>query len=76
MMSSWNQFCFTGEYIEVAVMLPGESGIAGLWPAIWTMGNLGRASYDASLEGTVCILIGHGGIPLTDFAVAVHLRYL
>lgn len=51
MMSSWNQFCFTGGYIEVAVTLPGKSGIAGLWPAIWTMGNLGRAGYGASLEG-------------------------
>ncbi|KAF9647162.1 glycoside hydrolase family 16 protein [Thelephora ganbajun] len=51
MMSSWNRFCFTGGYIEVAVTLPGLSGVAGLWPAIWTMGNLGRAGYGASLEG-------------------------
>ena len=77
MMSSWNQFCFTGGYIEVAVTLPGKSGITGLWPAIWTMGNLGRAGYGASLEGMVRILIGCGGTPLTNFpAVAVHLRYL
>jgi beta-glucanase (GH16 family) len=55
MMSSWNQFCFTGGYIEVAVTLPGKAGIAGLWPAIWTMGNLGRAGYGASLEGMVRI---------------------
>jgi beta-glucanase (GH16 family) len=51
MMSSWNQFCFTGGYIEVAVTMPGQSGVAGLWPAIWSMGNLGRAGYGASLEG-------------------------
>ena len=57
MMSSWNQFCFTGGYIEVAVTLPGKSGVAGLWPAIWTMGNLGRAGYGASLEGMVRIPI-------------------
>lgn len=27
----------------------------GLWPAIWTLGNLGRAGYGASLEGLVRI---------------------
>ena len=77
MMSSWNQFCFTGGYIEVAVTLPGQSGIAGLWPAIWTMGNLGRAGYGASLEGMVCLPIHwtrtlhrHHSSP---FTVAVHL---
>ena len=53
MMSSWNQFCFTGGYIEAAVTLPGLAGVAGLWPAIWGMGNLGRAGYGASLEGMV-----------------------
>jgi len=31
--------------------LPGLSGVAGLWPAVWAMGNLGRAGYGASLEG-------------------------
>jgi len=30
---------------------------SGFWPAIWTMGNLGRAGYGASLEGTVCVFI-------------------
>ena len=25
----------------------------GFWPAIWTLGNLGRAGYGASLEGLV-----------------------
>ena len=76
-MNSWNQFCFTEGYIEVAVTLPGKGGIAGLWPAIWTMGNLWRANYGLNLEGMVRIPIGRGGIPLTDFpVVAVHLRYL
>ncbi|RDX53906.1 glycoside hydrolase family 16 protein [Polyporus arcularius HHB13444] len=51
MMSSWNKFCFTGGYIEANVSLPGVSNILGLWPALWTMGNLGRAGYGASLEG-------------------------
>lgn len=53
MMSSWNKFCFTGGYIEANVSLPGLNNIAGLWPAVWTMGNLGRAGYGASLEGMV-----------------------
>ncbi|KAI0638361.1 glycoside hydrolase family 16 protein [Trametes polyzona] len=51
MMSSWNKFCFTGGYIEANVSLPGVNNVVGLWPAIWTMGNLGRAGYGASLEG-------------------------
>ncbi|KAL1946515.1 hypothetical protein VTO73DRAFT_14619 [Trametes versicolor] len=51
MMTSWNKFCFTGGYIEANVSLPGVNNIVGLWPAIWTMGNLGRAGYGASLEG-------------------------
>ncbi|KAF8755074.1 Glycoside hydrolase family 16 protein [Rhizoctonia solani] len=52
MLSSWNKFCFTGGYIEANVSLPGASKTYGLWPAVWTMGNLGRAGYGASLEGT------------------------
>lgn len=63
MMTSWNQFCFTGGYLEVAVTLPGQAGIAGLWPAIWSMGNLGRAGYGASLDGMVSVPIAGGGIP-------------
>ncbi|TFK55574.1 glycoside hydrolase family 16 protein [Heliocybe sulcata] len=51
LMSSWNKFCFTGGYIETSVELPGLNNVVGLWPAVWTMGNLGRAGYGASLEG-------------------------
>lgn len=51
MMSTWNKFCFTGGLIQTSVQLPGISNVAGLWPAVWTMGNLGRAGYGASLEG-------------------------
>ncbi|KAF4620325.1 hypothetical protein D9613_000685 [Agrocybe pediades] len=51
MMTTWNKFCFTGGYLEASVQLPGANNILGLWPAIWTMGNLGRAGYGASLEG-------------------------
>ncbi|SJL05545.1 related to KRE6-glucan synthase subunit [Armillaria ostoyae] len=52
MMSTWNKFCFTGGMIMTSVTLPGANNILGLWPAVWTMGNLGRAGYGASLEGT------------------------
>ena len=30
------------------VILPGEPDIGGLWPAVWLLGNLGRATYEAS----------------------------
>jgi len=32
-------------------MLPGSPDISGLWPAAWTMGNLGRAGYGATTDG-------------------------
>jgi len=51
MMSTWNKFCFTGGLILSSVSLPGVNNVVGLWPAVWTMGNLGRAGYGASLEG-------------------------
>ncbi|MBW0473642.1 hypothetical protein O181_013357 [Austropuccinia psidii MF-1] len=51
MLQSWNKFCFTGGIIEASISLPGASTVPGLWPAFWTMGNLGRAGYGASLDG-------------------------
>lgn len=76
MMSTWNKFCFTGGLVETAVVLPGAPNIVGLWPAVWMMGNLGRAGYGASLEGMVrsepCPLFPM----LTIRAVAVHVRFL
>lgn len=51
MMSTWNKFCFTGGLILASVRLPGPNNVHGLWPALWTMGNLGRAGYGASLDG-------------------------
>lgn len=51
MMSTWNRFCFSGGYIETRVSLPGKSNIVGLWPAVWTLGNLGRVGYGGTLEG-------------------------
>ncbi|KII90597.1 glycoside hydrolase family 16 protein [Plicaturopsis crispa FD-325 SS-3] len=52
MMSTWNKFCMTGGYVQASVTLPGVNNIVGLWPAVWAMGNLGRAGYGATLEGT------------------------
>ncbi|KAG6910955.1 hypothetical protein DXG01_006009 [Tephrocybe rancida] len=51
LISTWNKFCFTGGYIEVSAQLPGVNNVVGMWPAVWTMGNLGRAGYGATLEG-------------------------
>lgn len=51
MLQSWNKFCFTGGLIETSVILPGSNSIPGLWPAVWTMGNLGRAGHGASTDG-------------------------
>lgn len=42
MISTWNKFCFTGGLLEVSVTLPGANNVMGLWPAVWSMGNLGR----------------------------------
>ncbi|KAJ3507620.1 hypothetical protein NLJ89_g6200 [Agrocybe chaxingu] len=51
MVQSWNKFCFTGGLIEASVMLPGDTGSSGFWPAVWAMGNLGRAGYGGTLDG-------------------------
>lgn len=48
MLQSWEKFCFTGGIVEIDVILPGDPFIGGLWPAIWILGNLGRATYEAS----------------------------
>ncbi|KAJ7753458.1 glycoside hydrolase family 16 protein [Mycena metata] len=51
MVSSWNKLCFTGGILVSSVTLPGTTNIFGLWPAVWAMGNLGRAGYGASVDG-------------------------
>ncbi|KAH9890083.1 glycoside hydrolase family 16 protein [Cubamyces lactineus] len=51
MIATWNKFCFTTGYIEVRVSMPGSPEAPGLWPAAWTMGNLGRQGYGATTEG-------------------------
>jgi beta-glucanase (GH16 family) len=45
MLTSWNKFCFTGGLIETSVTLPGINNVVGLWPAIWTLGNLGECFF-------------------------------
>uniref|UniRef100_M4BI64 1,3-beta-glucan synthase n=1 Tax=Hyaloperonospora arabidopsidis (strain Emoy2) TaxID=559515 RepID=M4BI64_HYAAE len=49
---TWNKFCYTGGYVEVRAILPGKWGIPGTWPAIWIMGNIGRAPFLGSQDGT------------------------
>ncbi|TFK27264.1 concanavalin A-like lectin/glucanase, partial [Coprinopsis marcescibilis] len=51
MVQTWNKFCFTGGILEASIRLPGNTNAAGLWPAVWAMGNLGRAGYGGSLDG-------------------------
>jgi len=48
MLQSWNKFCYTGGILEVSVQFPGRSDVGGLWPAVWLLGNLGRATFEAS----------------------------
>lgn len=50
-LSSWNKFCFTGGYLEVAIRLPGEHSTSGLWPSLWMLGNMGKAGYINSTTG-------------------------
>lgn len=49
---------------EVAVQLPGLNNVIGMWPAVWAMGNLGRAGYGATLEGMVKFFLSFPPIPL------------
>jgi beta-glucanase (GH16 family) len=48
MVQSWEKFCFTGGIVEIDVIFPGDPFIGGLWPAVWMLGNLGRATYESS----------------------------
>jgi hypothetical protein len=51
MLQSWNKFCFRGGIVEISATLPGIPGVPGLWPALWLMGNMGRATYQGSTKG-------------------------
>lgn len=50
MLQSWNQMCFSQGHIEVSSKLPNFGNVSGLWPGLWTLGNLGRPGYLASTE--------------------------
>ncbi|KAK9451028.1 beta-glucanase, GH16 family [Limtongia smithiae] len=52
MLMSWNKLCFKGGAIEASVSLGGPGDKVGLWPAVWTIGNLGRPGYLATTDGT------------------------
>lgn len=51
MMQSWNKLCFTQGHLEISANLANYGRVTGLWPGLWTMGNLGRPGYMASTEG-------------------------
>mmetsp|Transcript_14406 Transcript_14406/g.31573 ORF Transcript_14406/g.31573 Transcript_14406/m.31573 type:complete len:421 (+) Transcript_14406:948-2210(+) len=48
MVQGWNKFCITGGIVEISAKLPGHVFSAGLWPAMWLLGNLARATYVGS----------------------------
>lgn len=37
--------------LVASVSLPGTSDVYGLWPALWTLGNLARAGYAGTTDG-------------------------
>ncbi|KAK6459550.1 glucan synthase subunit [Scheffersomyces xylosifermentans] len=51
MVQTWNKFCFTQGKIEMSARLPNYGNVSGLWPGMWTMGNLGRPGYLATTDG-------------------------
>lgn len=52
--TSWFECCSVSSCVGILSLVSGIKLLSsGLWPAVWTMGNLGRAGYGASLEGTV-----------------------
>ncbi|OBA24244.1 beta-glucan synthesis-associated [Metschnikowia bicuspidata var. bicuspidata NRRL YB-4993] len=51
MVQSWNKLCFLQGMIVVSALLPGYGNISGLWPGLWTLGNLGRPGYLGTTEG-------------------------
>ena len=52
MLQSWNKFCFTEGAVELRAKMPGLYNQEGLWPAFWLMGNMGRATFERSTDGT------------------------
>ena len=50
MVQGWGKFCFTGGIMEVRAKLPGAGSVGGLWPAMWLLGSLARATYVGSTD--------------------------
>ncbi|CCF57200.1 hypothetical protein KAFR_0C02070 [Kazachstania africana CBS 2517] len=51
MLQSWNKLCFTQGSLKISANLPNYGSVSGLWPGLWTMGNLGRPGYMATTDG-------------------------
>ncbi|GMF47163.1 unnamed protein product [[Candida] boidinii] len=51
MLHSWNRMCFTQGVMEVSARLPNYGNVKGLWPGIWSMGNIGRPGFMATTDG-------------------------
>jgi len=51
MVQSWNKLCFNKQArVEVCAKLPHDVEY-GLWPAVWSLGNLARPGYLATTDG-------------------------
>ncbi|KAJ8598816.1 hypothetical protein CTAYLR_008653 [Chrysophaeum taylorii] len=50
LVQGWNKFCFTGGIVEIVARLPGKATVGGLWPAMWLLGAMARATYVASTD--------------------------
>ncbi|KAG7927499.1 hypothetical protein KL925_002870 [Ogataea polymorpha] len=51
MLHSWNRMCFTQGVMEVSAKFPNYGNVSGLWPGMWSLGNLARPGYQATSEG-------------------------
>ncbi|KAK6458764.1 beta-glucan synthesis-associated [Scheffersomyces xylosifermentans] len=52
MLQSWNKLCFNkNALVEVSLKMPSFSQSRGLWPAVWSLGNLARPGYMATTDG-------------------------
>ncbi|QLL32994.1 hypothetical protein HG536_0D05160 [Torulaspora globosa] len=51
MVQSWNKLCFTQGVLEISANLPNYGRVTGLWPGLWSIGNLARPGYTATSEG-------------------------
>ncbi|KAK6462932.1 beta-glucan synthesis-associated [Scheffersomyces coipomensis] len=52
MIQSWNKLCFNkNAIVEVSLRMPSYAQSRGLWPAVWSLGNLARPGYMATTYG-------------------------